>query len=125
MRVRPLLALSALTLLVLAAPASAAGGGGGPCKKFARGPDVSMQDACFEGTAHSVRPGTTIAVTNDGELDHDIVAVDGSFASETVAPGETFEVTIDDAGVVPFYCTLHGSIEGDGMAGVLIVGRRM
>jgi len=83
-----------------------------------------MQDMCFEGTAHVVKPGTTVEVTNDGGLDHDIVAVDGSFASGTIESGTTFELTIDNAGVVPFYCTLHGTADGDGMAGVLIVSRR-
>ncbi|MGH8983779.1 MAG: cupredoxin domain-containing protein [Acidimicrobiia bacterium] len=125
MHARLLPALSLVALLTFAQPAAAGGGDHSPCRKFARGPEISMQDVCFEGTAHVVKAGTTVEVTNDGGLDHDVVAVDGSFASKAVRPGETFEVTVDDAGVVPFYCTLHGTPHGDGMAGVLIVSRRL
>jgi plastocyanin len=113
-----------LVLVVPAVPAVAGGGGGGggPCSGFTRGSAISIQDSCFQGAAHFVKPNATVEVTNDGEAPHDFTAVDGSFASGILQPGDTFELTVDDAGILRYYCTLHGTSEGGGMAGVLVVG---
>jgi hypothetical protein len=81
-----------------------------------------MRDSCFQGATHFAEPGATVTVRNEGRTVHDIVAVDGSFASTRLAPGETFELSVDRTGIVPFYCTLHGSRSGTRMTGVLIVG---
>ncbi len=48
--------------------------------------------------------------------------MDGSFGSGQLEPGETFELTIDQPGVFEVFCTLHGTAQGQGMAGVLVVG---
>jgi plastocyanin len=104
-----------------ARPAAAGGGGHGACSGFTRGATISMQDACFQGTAHIAEPGTTLTVTNYGQMPHDFTAVDGSFSSGLLQPSQSFQVTLDEPGVIPFYCTLHGSATGTGMAGVLFV----
>ena len=122
MRFRFLLALSFLLVLACAAPAGAAGGGGGSCRGFASGATISILDFCFEGVAHFAEPGTAISVTNDGQATHDFTAVDGSFASGMLVPGDTFELTVEESGIVRYYCTLHGRPDGAGMAGVLVVG---
>ncbi|MBW3562267.1 MAG: hypothetical protein KY437_07200 [Actinobacteria bacterium] len=110
-------------LLLVAAPALAGGGGGGSaCLATSSGPEMTMLDSCFEGIAHELEAGTTLTVTNRGHLPHTITAADGSFDSGTLGPGEAFEVTVDEAGNVPIYCTLHGTKDGQGMAGVLMVG---
>lgn len=80
-----------------------------------------MRDNCFEGTGHVTAAGETIVVTNRGELPHTVTAADGSFDSGTIEPGETYELTLEAPGAVPIYCTLHGTAEGDGMAGLLAV----
>jgi plastocyanin len=121
-RARTLAVLSLLVLAVTARPA-AAGGGYGTCTGFTRGATIAIQDACFQGTAHIVEPGTTVTVTNYGQVPHDFTAVDGSFSSGLLQPSESFRVTLDETGVIPFYCTLHGSASGNGMAGVLFVGQ--
>jgi hypothetical protein len=36
--------------------------------------------------------------------------------------GQTFSRTFDEPGVYPYFCTFHGTPEGDGMAGYVIVG---
>lgn len=51
---------------------------------------VSMLDSCFSGTAHFAPTETTITISNDGELAHTFTAVDGSFDSGQLQPGETF-----------------------------------
>jgi FtsP/CotA-like multicopper oxidase with cupredoxin domain len=81
-----------------------------------------MLDSCFNGTAHFAPVDTTITISNDGELPHTFTAVDGSFDSGQVSPGETFEITVDEPGIIQVFCTLHGTAQGQGMAGVLVVG---
>lgn len=114
---------AALALSIIGAGVATAGGGGGGavCRGFDVGASLSMRDHCFEGTGHVLAAGQTITVTNAGNSPHTITAADGSFDSGIVAPGDTYELTIDAAGAVPIYCTLHGSDEGNGMAGLLAV----
>jgi plastocyanin len=111
-------------LLVIPGTAHAGGGGGGGslCSGFAEGAGISMLDSCFNGTAHFAPAGVTLTVSNDGELPHTFTAVDGSFDSGTLQPGQTFELTVDEARLVQVFCTLHGTAQGDGMAGVVVVG---
>jgi plastocyanin len=116
------LAVLALVTLVVAAGHAAAGGGGhGACAGFAHGAALSIQDNCFQGTAHIIDRGSTVTVTNQGQATHDFTAADGSFASGLLQPGESYELTVDTAGAIPFYCSLHGTATGSGMAGVLFV----
>lgn len=115
--------LAAATLTALAAlPATAGGGGhGGACRAFGEGSTITMRDSCFEGTGHVVAAGATVIVRNQGQMAHTITAADGSFDSGTIAPGDTFELRVDEAGDIPVYCTLHGTADGQGMAGLLAV----
>jgi hypothetical protein len=80
-----------------------------------------MRDNCFEGVGHVVESGTTVTVENTGAQAHTFTAVDGSFDSGLLAPGETWELTVTDPGPVNVYCTLHSSTRGDAMAGLLTV----
>ena len=117
---RLLMVVAVLTLIP--GVASAGGGGSSQCPGFATGTTVSMLDSCFSGTAHFAPTETTITISNDGALPHTFTAVDGSFDSGQLQPGETFELTIDQPGVFEVFCTLHGTAQGQGMAGVLVVG---
>ncbi|HSM45087.1 MAG TPA: hypothetical protein VK969_08750, partial [Acidimicrobiia bacterium] len=47
---------------------------------------------------------------------------DGSFDTRTVASGGAADLSIDEPGVYRVFCALHGTAEGEGMAGVLVVG---
>ncbi len=110
-------------LLVIPGTAYAGGGGGSSlCPGFAEGTVISMRDSCFAGTAHFAPAGITLTVTNDGKLPHTFTAADGSFDSGTLQPGQTFELAIDEPRLVRVFCTLHGTAQGDGMAGVMVIG---
>ncbi len=98
------------------------GGGGGQCPGFAAGATLVMQDNCFDGIAHFAEVETTLTVRNAGILPHSYTAVDGSFDTGILGPGETAEVRLGAEGIVRAFCTLHGTAEGHGMAGVLLVG---
>lgn len=98
------------------------GGGGGRCSGFTSGETLVMLDSCFNGVAHFVAAGGTLTVRNDGQAPHSYTAVDGSFDTGLLSPGETTEVPVGKNGLLPVYCTLHGTRDGHGMAGLLVVG---
>ncbi len=123
-RLRVILFLGLGGLLLVSPLLAAAGGGfgGGPCAGFARGEALVMRDSCFDGVAHFVPAGTRLVVRNDGQAPHSLTAIDGSFDTGLLQTGETAEIVLEEPGIVPVYCTLHGNVHGEGMAGVLIVG---
>lgn len=81
-----------------------------------------MKDSCFAGTAHFAPSDTIVTISNDGGLPHTLTAVDGSFDTGLVEPGSSAELSFDEPGIYRFFCTLHGTAAGEGMAGVLVVG---
>jgi hypothetical protein len=116
--------LLAITMITLIPGVASAGGGGGEgmCPGFASGTTVSMMDSCFAGIAHFAPADTTITIVNQGLAPHTLTAVDGSFDTGEVLPGDSYELTIDEPGIYQVFCRLHGTADGKGMAGVLVVG---
>jgi hypothetical protein len=59
---------------------------------------------------------------------HNAVAVDGSWSTadsvgaDVVPTGASTTLSVDRPGVYGYYCTLHGTPEGDGMYATLVVG---
>ena len=120
------ISLAGLAAAAMLWPAQAGAGGGGHggsfCPGFAEGPTIEMRDNCFAGTTHFVEPNSTITVKNSGQLPHSLTAVAGSIDTGPIEPGKQTTVKVGNAGVVRIYCTLHGSRDGGGMTGVLVVG---
>ena len=81
-----------------------------------------MRDSCFDGVAHFSESGTTLRVENGGIFPHTYTAADGSFDTGILQPGESAEIILGDDGTLKVLCTLHGTADGDGMAGVLLIG---
>jgi hypothetical protein len=81
-----------------------------------------MRDSCFEGVAHFAQAGTKLVVHNEGKIPHSFTAVNGSFDTGLLDQGETAEISLPEAGLVRVYCVLHGTAQGHGMAGVLVIG---
>jgi plastocyanin len=124
---RPLHLALLLTVLALlaSAPATALAGGGGnsgPCEALASGSYLAMRDSCFAGIAHFAEAGSTLEIYNEGELPHSFTAVDGSFDTGLLEAGESVKLGLGEAGLVRIYCSLHGTAEGNGMAGLLVIG---
>jgi hypothetical protein len=117
--------LLVMVALLIAVPGVAAAGGGGgvlsQCAGFAAGSELSMYDSCFSGVAHFAPTGT-VTISNSGALTHTFTAVDGLFDSGQMDAGETFELVLDEPGIYQVFCSLHGTADGSGMAGVLVVG---
>jgi halocyanin-like protein len=75
----------------------------------------------FAPPAVRVDPGTTVIWEWTGKgSQHNVVAKDGSFESETTGKsGFTFERTFEEAGAVPYACAPHKAM---GMKGAVLVG---
>lgn len=114
-----------IAILMMVPTAAAAGGGGGSislCPAYSAGTTISLLDSCFNGIAHSTPVGETLTVSNDGGLPHTLTAVDGSFDTGQLSAGQSAKLSIESTGIYKVYCTLHGSVDGSGMAGLIIVG---
>jgi plastocyanin len=123
---RILLVVTVATIGVLSWSVPAMAGGGGhesACAGYATGQTVEMYDSCFSGSAQFVGAGTTVRIVNRGELPHSLTAADGSFGTGTLQPGQSASIDVGEAAVVRVFCELHGTRQGDGMAGLLVVGR--
>lgn len=92
---------------------------------------IGMQDNFFTRDVSRIDVGDTVRWRVTGDAPHNAVAVDGSWSTgealgEGVAsvqqPGTSITMTFDEPGVYEYYCTLHGTPEGGGMAAVLVVG---
>lgn len=118
--------LALVIAVLVAVPLTAqAGGGGGEisqCRGFATGTSISMLDSCFDAVAHTAPSNTELTIRNDGFLPHSFTSVDGSFDTGMLEAGETVTLTIEEPGIYEVFCTLHGTAEGSGMAGLLVVG---
>lgn len=77
--------------------------------------EVAVVDVAFDPEVLTVRTGTLVVWTNDGELPHTVTAAN-LFDSGVMARGETFERVFDESGTFDYVCTLH-----PGMAGTVVV----
>jgi plastocyanin len=75
-------------------------------------PTVAVTDIGFEPADLTVRQGETVLWAFGGLLPHTVTAADGSFASEMLKPGSTFEHTFDTLGTFSYACTLHPAMVG-------------
>lgn len=90
---------------------------------------VRMYDNAFSPVTMRVPPGTAVTFANVGRNPHNAVAADGRSWSTERAYGALAmpadaqaAVTFDTAGVYRYYCTYHGTPDGRGMAGTIVVG---
>lgn len=82
---------------------------------------VLLQGFAFSPPEMTVVVGTEVTWLNQDGAPHNITFVDGSNTSENFFQGETFTVDFDTPGSFAIYCSLHGSPDGSGMAGVVNV----
>ena len=82
---------------------------------------VSVKDFEFGPKEIRVKAGTTITWKNDGAAPHSATAVDKSFDTAIFQPGESKSAKFDTPGTFQDYCQLHGTPDGNGMVGTVIV----
>lgn len=73
---------------------------------------VAIADFAFAPQSLTVTSGTTVTWTNSDPLDHSIVAGDGSFMSDTLGSGTTFQFTFDTLGQHAYVCGIHPTMSG-------------
>lgn len=96
--------------------------------------DVDVADDTFVPATIEVTEGDTVRWTQSGSNPHTVTASDGSFdshpdcnsfadaaAGNCMAQGDTYEQTFAEAGEVDYYCKIHGTSGGAGMAGTVVV----
>ena len=77
---------------------------------------VSIKDFSFQAPELDIAKGTTVTWTNDDGVGHSVNASDGSFDSERLEQGDTFEFTFDTDGEFAYVCDIHPY-----MAGTIVV----
>ncbi len=74
--------------------------------------EVIMQNYRFLPQNIRVSAGDTVTWTNDDRADHNVIADNGEFGSDEIAPGGTFNYTFEDAGIFNYSCTIHPGMIG-------------
>jgi LPXTG-motif cell wall-anchored protein len=82
---------------------------------------VEMRDFDFAPKTLTITAGTTVNWPNTGQAPHTATSDTGLWDSGRKAAGESFSFTFNQAGTFPYYCTLHGTPGGVGMAGTIVV----
>ena len=82
---------------------------------------VDMVDFTYEPVTITVSVGTIIIWFNAGEFEHSATADDAAWDTGVYSAGEQASITFDTPGTFPYYCLLHGTPGGNGMAGTVIV----
>ena len=100
---------AATTAAAGGAATTAASGGGAPA---AGAGAVTIKDFAFDPGDLSVAKGTTVTWKNDDSATHRIKSGDGSFDSEDLKNGDSFEHTFDTAGTFDYICGIHPSMKG-------------
>lgn len=90
------------------ADGDAAGGGGA---------SVTIVDFAFDPQTIEVAAGSAITWTNEDGVAHTVTAGEpgaaaGSF-DETVDAGATTEITFDEAGTFPYFCSIHPTMTAE------------
>ena len=95
-------------------------GEGDSARRGRKAAAVAVADNEFRPSQLTVTVGTKLVWTLDGQNPHTVTADDRAFDSGTLESGDTFSVTLDEVGRVPYYCQIHGE-PGSGMFGIVVV----
>ena len=69
--------------------------------------DVTIKDMKFDPETLQIAPGETVVWTNRDDRDHTVTARDGSFKSENLSKGDTFEHVFKKPGKFRYSCSYH------------------
>lgn len=87
---------------------------------------VDARDNTFRAAYIEVDPGTTITFRNVGRTEHDVYpVVEDAFTpitAEMLQPKDKSEITFDEPGEYPYYCTLHGTTTKGMVGAVRVLG---
>jgi plastocyanin len=78
---------------------------------------VTMRDIAFHPKTIHVAVGDTITWVNQDSEPHNAIANDDSFKTATIEQGQTASATIDQAGTIPYFCSIHAGMKATVVAG--------
>lgn len=84
---------------------------------------ITMQNFTFDPTDITIPAGTTVIWNNTGGR-HTVESADGSIKSDTLIGGQTYQKKFDTPGTYEYFCGNHGSKNGTGMSGRIVVTAR-
>jgi len=85
-------------------------------------PSVMMKEFEFTPKEMKVKVGTTVTWMNAGTTAHSATAIDKSFNTRNLQPGEMKSVTFSTPGTYVYHCVFHGNPDDkSGMIGTVIV----
>jgi plastocyanin len=76
------------------------------------GSEAEILDFSFVPTSISVPLGSTVTWRNAGAAPHTVTAEDGSFDSEMIATGGSWDRTFETAGTFSYFCAFHPQTDG-------------
>lgn len=79
---------------------------------------IGITDFAFEPDGLEIAVGTTVEWVNNDSFPHNVIADDGSFASETLEEGDTFTFQFTEAGTFAYICGIHPQM----VASVVVTG---
>jgi plastocyanin len=138
-RARALLSVMLIVFAVTAGCGGSSSGSGAdhpgatvnvPASKFSnetgkRSVDIAATDNDFTPVYVVVSADTKVTWDNEGRNAHNVVPVDkGSFTGVVTSdfgPGQVYTTTFDTPGDYPYYCSIHGTKNMNGMSGVIRV----
>lgn len=111
---RPITALAAAAILVLAGCSSSGGSAAASvCKetKDAGAVSVTVVDFAFQPTDVAAKVNQVIAFSNTGSAPH-TATVDGQCATPNITPGTSDGLVFSAAGTYKFHCSIHSQMTG-------------
>jgi plastocyanin len=84
-----------------------------PADKKAQRHEVTISGLQFKPPTLKIKAGDTVVWTNNDDRDHTVAAKDGSFKSENIKTGETFEHTFAKPGKFGYGCSYHPRMKGE------------
>ena len=86
------------------------------------GPTVTMKECEFTPEGNEGEGRHTVTWMNAGTTMHSTTAIDKSFNTRNLQPGETKSVTFSTPGTFVYHCIFHGNPDDkSGMIGTVIV----
>src|SRR6266436_5596045 len=74
--------------------------------------DVAISGLAYRPAQIKVHVGDTVIWTNNDDRDHTVAASDGTFKSENLKTGQSFEFSFKKAGKHAYGCSYHPRMKG-------------
>lgn len=74
--------------------------------------EITVDDVAFTGPDAPVSVGSSITVTNTGQVEHTWTSDEAGIDSGVIAPGDSFTFTAQTPGTFAYYCAFHAGMQG-------------